>query len=170
MKRNQPWNSKKRCGHTKRKIRKEYENILRSHPEESRPERTKENDSQVRVQYQEGSVVSSFQSSTSNVTADNVYNDFDQVVIDSEAEEVRSDTNSNNIECVDHSSSDEETVSSSDYIKNLEFRERLRHWAVEFNIPQVALRGLSKILNERIPNILPIDPRTILHTQSDTSI
>lgn len=43
--------------------------------------------------------------------------------------------------------------------KNEKFRRGLQTWANEFNIRLSALKSLMKIVNKRIPNILPSDPR-----------
>lgn len=48
------------------------------------------------------------------------------------------------------------------YVKNSSFRENIRRLAIERNINQIALKDLTKIMNELIPQILPMDPRTIL--------
>jgi len=49
--------------------------------------------------------------------------------------------------------------------KNAKLREDIRLWAVSNNVPQLALKKLFTILNERIPNCLPQDPRTLLKTR-----
>lgn len=65
------------------------------------------------------------------------------------------------------------TSSSTDYEnqgelnqleKTLHFKEKIKKWAVEHNITQVALKELTKIINEKIPNALPSYPRTLLKT------
>lgn len=61
------------------------------------------------------------------------------------------------------SGSDSDSVCSN-YNKKGKFRENIRKWAIEKNIAHTALRDLSKIINEFIPNTLPSDPRTILGT------
>lgn len=48
--------------------------------------------------------------------------------------------------------------------KNADFRKELRSWAVSFNIAHSALKVLFENLNNRIPNIVPQDPRTLLKT------
>lgn len=69
--------------------------------------------------------------------------------------------------CVDRSdiskSSDSDSV-YSEYDKKEKFREDIKRWAIQKNIAHTALRDLSKIINEFIPNTLPNDPRTILAT------
>lgn len=50
------------------------------------------------------------------------------------------------------------------YVKCSSFRENIRRWAIERNINQIALKDLAKIMNGLIPEILPIDPRSILKT------
>lgn len=52
----------------------------------------------------------------------------------------------------------------SEISKNCRTVEQIRSWAVSFNINHAALTELLKIFNERIPNILPNDPRTLLYT------
>lgn len=104
--------------------------------------------SQVCVKNKEGSVGLN---SASNVTwssdvADSINCDFPGVEAEVIAEESVDDTASNNDDCADLSSSDTDTAeSTSDFIKNVDFRNKLRKWAVKFNISHVALRHLSEI-------------------------
>lgn len=63
--------------------------------------------------------------------------------------------------------SSDESEDDSDidkYVKCSSFRENIRRWAIERNINQIALKDLAKIMNGLIPQILPMDPRTILKT------
>ncbi|XP_047510862.1 uncharacterized protein LOC125053528 isoform X2 [Pieris napi] len=60
-----------------------------------------------------------------------------------------------------HSSDEEE---ESEYIKNSNFKNDIRIWAIEKNISQAAFKDLISILNKRFVDILPSDPRTILQT------
>ncbi|CAH1994216.1 unnamed protein product [Acanthoscelides obtectus] len=57
-----------------------------------------------------------------------------------------------------------EEIFIADTKKDAEFRRSLRTWAVSFNIPHSALKALFKHINDRTPNILPQDPRTLLKT------
>lgn len=54
--------------------------------------------------------------------------------------------------------------------KNLTIRNRIRTWATSFRINQMALKELINILNERLPHVLPEDPRTLLSTPRSISI
>lgn len=54
--------------------------------------------------------------------------------------------------------------------KDDEFRENLREWAVSCNVPHETLKHLNIVVNKRLPNILPIDPRTLLKTNSQKII
>lgn len=49
--------------------------------------------------------------------------------------------------------------------KNAKLREDIRSWAVSNNISHLSQKKLFVILNERIPNCLPQDPRTLLKTR-----
>ena len=40
----------------------------------------------------------------------------------------------------------------------------MKKWALDFNISHHALKSLSGIVNKRLPNIVPNDPRTLLRT------
>lgn len=63
------------------------------------------------------------------------------------------------------SSTDDENQGELNQLeKTLHFKEKIKKWAVEHNITQVALKELTKIINEKIPNALPSDPRTLLKT------
>lgn len=76
-------------------------------------------------------------------------------------------------ECVDKSKDSENSDSDSvcsDYDKKEKFRENIRKWAIEKNIAHIALKDLSKIINEFIPHTLPNDPRTILATPRQTRL
>ncbi|CAH2207551.1 jg27715, partial [Pararge aegeria aegeria] len=52
----------------------------------------------------------------------------------------------------------------NEYSKNMLFRQRIKEWATERNISQIALNDLAAIVNDRFPGILPRDARTILGT------
>lgn len=64
----------------------------------------------------------------------------------------------------DRCSSESEEKPRSEFTANKVFRENIRKWATERRINQEALRELTQIINERLPNSLPRDPRTILKT------
>lgn len=49
-------------------------------------------------------------------------------------------------------------------IKNELMYTELQKWAVSFNIRQIALKDVMLIINKRLPNALPKDPRTLLKT------
>lgn len=51
-------------------------------------------------------------------------------------------------------SSDIEFSLSSEFMKNVTFREEIKEWAIEKNISQAALKNLIAILNKRFPDIL----------------
>lgn len=55
--------------------------------------------------------------------------------------------------------------SESEASKNYILRDSLNKWAIRFNIAQEALRDLNKILNKRIPCSVPKDPRTLLNNK-----
>lgn len=55
--------------------------------------------------------------------------------------------------------------SESEASKNDKLRDKLRKWAIRFNITQHALRELNQILNDRFPCSIPKDPRTFLNCQ-----
>lgn len=50
------------------------------------------------------------------------------------------------------------------YEDNDKLRSNLSKWAVEYNIPHVALNSLLNILNKKLKNVLPSDGRTLLQT------
>lgn len=51
-------------------------------------------------------------------------------------------------------SSDIEFSLSSEFMKNVTFREEIKEWAIEKNISQAALKNLIAILNKRFTDIL----------------
>lgn len=63
-------------------------------------------------------------------------------------------------------SSDEEDDAEVENVEeqNQTLRDRLRNWALLHNIKQDALKDLLGFLNDRIPDVLPKDPRTLLKT------
>lgn len=68
---------------------------------------------------------------------------------------------------MDHSelsegSSDISSVSDDD--QDIEFRNDIQKWAIDFSISHRAMQSLNTILNKRLPNIVPKDPRTLLKT------
>lgn len=48
--------------------------------------------------------------------------------------------------------------------QNEKLRDRLRDWSLNHNVKQDALKDLLRIINDRIPDVLPKDPRTLLKT------
>ena len=54
--------------------------------------------------------------------------------------------------------------------QNIDFKNNLMRWANEFNIKQNALKSLLDIINKRLPNILPQDPRTLLNTNKTINL
>lgn len=90
---------------------------------------------------------------------------------------VDKDEQNSDVECSgpnDDVSSCSSASSSSDdddeFSKNILFRQRIKEWAIEKNISQVALNDLSTIINSRFPEILPRDARTILRTVKEIRI
>lgn len=63
-------------------------------------------------------------------------------------------------------SSDEEDGTDVENVEeqNQTLRDQLRNWSLNHNIKQDALKDLLGILNDRIPDVLPKDPRTLLKT------
>ncbi|CAH0397615.1 unnamed protein product [Chilo suppressalis] len=58
----------------------------------------------------------------------------------------------------------------TEYEKNLIFRNNLRQWAINKNISLEALRELIVVVNQRLPGVLPVDPRTLLQTKRNVVI
>lgn len=63
----------------------------------------------------------------------------------------------------------DEDDGESELVKNNRFRIELRKWANTFNIKHNALKVLLKTINNRLPSILPKDPRTFLSTPEKIS-
>lgn len=64
--------------------------------------------------------------------------------------------------------SDSRSDSSTDD-KNRQLRDGLKNWAVNYNISHDAIKSLIVLINDRIPNILPSDPRTLLNTEKSVT-
>lgn len=158
MNRTKTWKLIKKQGNIRQKIKKKYSKILNNHSKQC--VRFKDLSNKIQVENEVGSVA--FQNST--VVSDITNGGFEGIHTELiEEASLGDDISSFNIDCGYQSSSDEET-DSTDFVKNNNFRNELQKWAVKFNITQVALSELSKIINVRIPNILPNDPRTLLRT------
>ncbi|GBP48233.1 hypothetical protein EVAR_96822_1 [Eumeta japonica] len=59
---------------------------------------------------------------------------------------------------------EDESDCYSTYEENNKLRSTLSEWAVEHNVPYVALNSLLKFLNKKLKNTLPNDARTLLQT------
>lgn len=75
------------------------------------------------------------------------------------------------------SSNDSNDSDSSVYLDSSDIKEKntklcvdLQYWAVKFNITHDALIELTLLLNNRIPNSLPKNPRTLLNTPTNITI
>lgn len=70
-------------------------------------------------------------------------------------------------EVADSSDSDcTESKADADY----NFREKLRNWSIDHNIPHTAINGLLQIINQRDPGVVPKDARTLLNTEKSVDI
>ena len=58
----------------------------------------------------------------------------------------------------------------TEYEKNLRFRNDLKQWAINKNISLEALKELLAVVNQRLPGVLPVDPRTLLQTKRNIII
>lgn len=66
-------------------------------------------------------------------------------------------------------SEDEDDEDDEDY-KNEALLSAIRNWSIFHNIKQNALKDLIAIINDRLPNVLPKDPRTLLQTAKTVSL
>lgn len=66
--------------------------------------------------------------------------------------------------------SDSDVTSDEEKDKNYDFKEDIKKWAIQFNIPHNSLKSLLEILNKRLPYVLPTDPRTLLKTNTKIEI
>lgn len=83
--------------------------------------------------------------------------------------EVQDSCSFSEVETSYSSSENEDNVSKED-TKNDDFRDDYKKWAIDYNIPQVALKQLNVILNKRMPCIVPLDPRALLKSKKDIQI
>jgi hypothetical protein len=60
--------------------------------------------------------------------------------------------------------SDDCTESESKADIDFNFREQLRNWSIDHNVPHTAINGLLQIINQRDPGVVPKDARTLLNT------
>lgn len=69
--------------------------------------------------------------------------------------------------CADEDTDEDEEEYDNEDDKNEALSTALKNWSLEHNIKQSALRDFIKIINDRLPNVLPKDPRTLLQTTQD---
>lgn len=79
-------------------------------------------------------------------------------------------TNQSDEEGANHFEDVDNDLLSSEMIKNIHLLNSLRTWAVTFNIKQNALKELLEVLNTRLSNVLPRDPRTLVKTPQNVSV
>lgn len=153
QKRFKTWKIQSRTGGNRRKILKDYRNILNYNVANANlsPDNLNENGS-VTTRGQVGNLLEDEGSACNG--SDIATASFDV------SEEDR---------CYYSLSSDDED-DPSEYIKNLHFSEKLRAWSIEKNITQTAMKDLLLILNDRFGMILPKDPRTVLQTPKNILI
>lgn len=65
---------------------------------------------------------------------------------------------------------EEQDLFCTDMMQNIDLLNSLRTWAVTFNIKHNALKELLVILNKRLSDVLPRDPRTLVRTPHSVSI
>lgn len=53
--------------------------------------------------------------------------------------------------------------------KNQQLRDGLKHWAINYNISHEAIKSLIVLINDRIPNTLRADPRTLFNTEKSVT-
>lgn len=156
---NRSWKNRKRTGGIRRKCLREYKK-LKEYNEKNYNAVLQSNwlntdqTSEVRVADEEGSVPENMNNSEFNeegsVSANN--GEFIQ-----------------NFGLIGSTLSEDESDSIDEY-KNLTFRSKISQWAIRKNISHSALKDLMEIVNERIPGVLPIDPRTLLKTPKATIV
>lgn len=80
--------------------------------------------------------------------------------------------NNDTFEETDHEENYESEPSKNmfQYNQILQFRDAIRAWRIENNISHTALKSLATLINTISPNLLPVDPRTLMNTprQIDT--
>lgn len=146
------WKIRARTGGIRRKIAKEYSQIVEIN---SRLTTTPENEP----------VDTASTSATSTVVHGGSVHDAE----DNNVPEPESSLQNIQIsECGDCSSSDSEY--DFDLDNHLTFRKKIRTWAIENGIRHSALNKLSGIINEFKPGTLPSDARTILCTPVNVSL
>lgn len=145
------WKAKKRTGGIRRKIAKEYTQIINYGKKT-----TNEQLLATFLNIPNKSSVSQYVSHEGSVFTNTTNNDNGEQSI--------------NVDCT--TSEDEDSIcersSSTDSDELCEkvevFRQNLKKWAIDKSITQTALKDLAVIINEYVSDSLPIDPRTILKT------
>lgn len=54
--------------------------------------------------------------------------------------------------------------------KEMDFKDNLRKWSIEYKVTQSALRALLKLINDGFGEMFPSDPRTFLNTSQEVVI
>lgn len=166
------WKNQCRTGGNRQKLMREYNRILNcSIPNENPISVNVRKSSEARVSCEPGSV-HAFQNTVNDDCAITTGNQDDEDFV-RDNEDRNSLCSENCVETGERnlaSSSSDNEDDTSDILKNVNFREKLRAWAIKENISQTSLKDLLLILNERFCNILPNDPRTLLKTPKNTVI
>ncbi|CAH0546690.1 unnamed protein product [Brassicogethes aeneus] len=143
------WKKLKRNGNFRKRVKDSYQRIINL---------SKDTDNQIVAR------------SSSTAKLESISTDLEHQNVNSSSSESHGlqlelgtyDKGSANVELVDLSD-EEDTTELSEISKNIKVNQRIRLWA-SCNISHFALRELFIILNDRIPNLLPKDPRTLLQT------
>lgn len=165
------WKKIKNSGYFKRKVKRNFFKIFNAELPELPPnQKSLENQPEAVGDHcsNPSSEVSDVQPNLNQKTALP-----DPIVVDNNALPIQTAVN---YEDVGNCDKDDETWDTNpgdpenEMFENLQLLADIRTWALSFNIKQNALKEILKIINCRLRNILPQDPRTLLKTPKEVSI
>lgn len=178
MRRIDSWKAKKKTGAVKQKIKLEHRNFINSiHEDVFKPSPSDGNFRHGLADKDEVSIskkraLANYKIPAEEVNATTYTGQEEASYIDQQGSVQNFDENDFNENLIPDSSSDEEYHPSDLLTKNIELREKLKHWSLTHNIKQCALKDLLLILNETFDSMisLPMDPRTIMQTPQEVHI
>lgn len=154
------WKKIKHSTSFRRKVSKNFKQILNSVPSDSSTRIMRGHNLKIRSQCHVKKIISTADASPCNVLEDVPTKPY----VEENAETTDEDTEYNNKWLIELDDDNSVIYEETLYQKNDRLRNELRKWACDFNITQRSLKQLIGIINHRLPNILPVDPRTLLGT------
>ncbi|XP_041985034.1 uncharacterized protein LOC121737423 [Aricia agestis] len=153
------WNSVKRSGGFKRKVKNNYNSLQsRTLIQSDRAQAGSAENRKGSVSHLNARFTNQFNQNSTIIPCSSFAEVEDSCLFSEDDDSYSSSENEDNVDKIDTST------------KNDDFRDHYKKWAIDFNITQVALKQLNVILNKRMPCIVPLDPRTLLKSKKEIQI